>query len=265
MKRKVSEFAYGFVLTHEMVTELGYRRVGELAEREQRKSRVKREPLTGHPLFIQFKASDYLKRRNAGESKLVGLPYFRFAIHRRTQSPQQEFLMELERKGKLVYYATPKIHEAVNLNSAFFDKQIVAGSLFVSPGEIGELPDNESYRVVFSGRTDRVYLCPGGRQLERVVHGENFAATIREAVRERPPERLDEPFFMHLATDMLSLVSPNRRIFDELSRGKLAMSAATFVDYLAKTLFDAELLIVPALEPTGAEAEQVTEEPAEEQ
>jgi hypothetical protein len=44
---------------------------------------------------------------------------------------------------------------------------------------------------------------------------------------------------------MLSLVSPNRRIFDELSRGKLAMSAATFADYLAKTLFDAELLIIP--------------------
>jgi hypothetical protein len=43
---------------------------------------------------------------------------------------------------------------------------------------------------------------------------------------------------------MLSLVSPNRRIFDELSRGKLAMSAATFADYLAKDSASiAELLI----------------------
>lgn len=259
MKRKVSEFAYGFVLTHELVETLGYRRVGELgaAVGSSRKPRTaKPAPLTGHPLFIQFKASDYLKRRNAGESKLVGLPYFRFAIHRRTQSQQQELLMALEKKGKLVFYATPKIHEAVNLNSAFFDKQIVAGSLFVPPGEIGELPDNENYRVVFSGRTDRVYLCPGGRRLEGVVHGEHFAATIRAAIGARTPERLDEAFFMHLATDMLSLVSPNRRIFDELSRGKLAMSAATFADYLAKTLFDAELLIIPtppeAVDAAGA-------------
>jgi hypothetical protein len=50
---------------------------------------------------------------------------------------------------------------------------------------------------------------------------------------------------------MLSLVSPNRRIFDELSRGKLAMTAATFADYLAKTLFDSELLIIPASSDTG--------------
>jgi len=249
MKRKVSEFAYGFVLTHELVGTHGWLRVSEsenLVRRGARPAkRANAEPLRGYPIFIQFKASDYLKRRNAGESKLVGLPYFRFTIHRKTQSQQQELLMGLEKKGQLVFYATPKIHEAVNLNSAFFDRQIVAGSLFVPPDDIGELPDNENYRVVYSGRHERVYLCPGGRPLERAVHGEDFAAKIQELVAQREAERLDEAFYLHLATDMLSLVSPNRRIFDELSRGKLAMSAATFADYLAKTLFDAELLIIP--------------------
>ncbi len=249
MKRKVSEFAYGFVLTHELVGTHGWLRVSESESLVRRGAggakRAKVEPRRGHPIFIQFKASDYLKRRNAGESKLVGLPYFRFTIHRKTQSQQQELLMGLEKKGQLVFYATPKIHEAVNLNSAFFDRQIVAGSLFVPPSEIGELPDNENYRVVFSGRHDRVYLCPGGRQLAGAVPGEEFAAKIQELVAQRQPEQLDEAFYLHLATDMLSLVSPNRRIFDELSRGKLAMSAATFADYLAKTLFDAELLIIP--------------------
>jgi hypothetical protein len=167
MKRRVSEFAYGSVLTHELVGTHGWLRVSDAGESRSRRGRgqnEKRSRATGYPIFIQFKASDYLKRRNAGESKLVGLPYFRFAIHRKTQSQQQELLMGLERKGQLVFYATPKIHEAVNLNSAFFDQQIVAGSLFVPPGEIGELPDNESYRVVFSGRHERVYLCPGGRR-----------------------------------------------------------------------------------------------------
>jgi hypothetical protein len=248
MKRKVSEFAYGFVLTHELVGTHGWLRVSEaesVVRRGGRSRKANSEPHSGYPIFIQFKASDYLKRRNAGESKLVGLPYFRFTIHRKSQSQQQELLMGLERKGQLVFYATPKIHEAVNLNSAFFDRQIVAGSLFVPPSEIAELPDNENYRVVFSGRHERVYLCPGGRQLEGALHGENFAAKMQELLAQRRPERLDEAFYLHLATDMLSLVSPNRRIFDELSRGKLAMSAATFADYLAKTLFDAELLIIP--------------------
>ena len=248
MKRKVSEFAYGFVLTHELVGTQGWLRVSEPADSGRgRAGKSKAEPPTGYPVFIQFRASDYLKRRNAGESKLVGLPYFRFAIHRKTQSPYQELLMGLAAKGRLVYYATPKIHEAVNLNSAFFDHQIVAGSLFVPPGEIGELPDNETHHVVFSGRHDEVYLCPEGRRLEQVIHGEKLAATIRQLTAGREPERLDEAFYLHLATDLLSLVSPNRRIFDELSRGKLTMSAATFTNYLARTLLDSELLIVPAM------------------
>jgi hypothetical protein len=248
MKRRVSEFAYGFVLTHELVETRGWLRVSEpAADSRGRGRKTGGEPPTGYPIFIQFKASDYLKRRNAGESKLVGLPYFRFAIHRKTQSPHQELLMGMAGKGHLVYYATPKIHEAVNLNSAFFDRQIVAGSLFVAPGEIGELPDNETHRVVFSGRHENVYLCPEGRRLEQVIHGEHFAAKIGELTAAREPERLDEAFYLHLATDMLSLVSPNRRIFDELSRGKLAMSAATYANYLARTLLDSELLIVPAI------------------
>jgi hypothetical protein len=44
---------------------------------------------------------------------------------------------------------------------------------------------------------------------------------------------------------MVSLVSPNRRIFDELSRGKVEMNAAMFANYLARTLFDCDLLIIP--------------------
>lgn len=250
MKRKVSEFSYGFVLTHELVNAYGY-----LATDAPQSSRKKKKKGAGdeadatprgYPLFLQFKASEYMKRRNAGESKLVGLPYFRFALHRKTQSNQHQLLIELEKRGNAVFYATPKLHEAVNLNSAFFDRQVVASSLFVSPGEIGELPDNQSHRVVFSGRSDDVYLCSKPRKLDGAVHGAAFAESVERFVSDLEPQSLDDEFFHSLAGDMVSLVSPNRRIFDELSRGKVEMSAATFANYLAKTLFDCELLIIPA-------------------
>jgi hypothetical protein len=250
MKRKVSEFSYGFVLTHELVNAYGY-----LATDAPQSSRKKKKKDAGdeadntprgYPLFLQFKASEYMKRRNAGESKLVGLPYFRFALHRKTQSNQRELLIELEKRGNVVFYATPKIHEAVNLNSAFFDRQVVASSLFVSPGEIGETPDNQSHRVVFSGKSDDVYLCPKPRKLDGAIHGAVFAESVERVVSDLEPQSLDDEFFHSLAGDMVSLVSPNRRIFDELSRGKVEMSAATFANYLAKTLFDCELLIIPA-------------------
>jgi hypothetical protein len=241
MKRKVSEFSYGFVLTHELVNAYGYLRTD--APQGSRGGRKKGAEVgagaapRGCPLFLQFKASEYMKRRNAGESKLVGLPYFRFALHRKTQSNQHQLLIELEKKGYAVFYATPKIHEAVNLNSAFFDRQVVASSLFVNPGEIG---------VVFSGRSEDVYVCSKPQRLGGVIHGAVFAEAVRRAVAEREAQSLDDEFFNRLAGDMVSLISPNRRIFDELSGGKVEMSASTFANYLAKTLFDCELLIVPS-------------------
>ncbi|MGH9769860.1 MAG: hypothetical protein ACREAB_20745, partial [Blastocatellia bacterium] len=243
----VSEFSYGFVLTHELVSAYGYLATDSpQGSRKRKKSDAADAAPRGYPLYLQFKASEYMKRRNAGESKLVGLPYFRFALHRKTQSNQHQMLIELEKKGCAVFYATPKIHEAVNLNSAFFDRQVVASSLFVNPSEIGELPDNQSHRVVFSGKSDDVYLCSKPRKLDGVIHGDAFAEAVQEIVSERVPQSLDDEFFHRLAGEMVSLISPNRRIFDELSRGKVEMSAATFANYLAKTLFDCELLIIPA-------------------
>lgn len=250
MKRKVSEFSYGFILTHELVNAYGYLPTDTPQSSRKRKKKETGgdadNTLRGHPLFLQFKASEYMKRRNAGESKLVGLPYFRFALHRKTQSNQHQLLIELEKKGSAVFYATPKIHEAVNLNSAFFDHQVVALSMFVSPSEIGELPDNQNHRVVFSNRSGDVYFCSKPRRLEGVIHGAAFAESVERVVSELEPQSLDDEFYHQLAGDMVSLVSPNRRIFDELSRGKVEMSAATFANYLAKTLFDCELLIIPA-------------------
>src|SRR5215813_2773078 len=250
MKRKVSEFSYGFVLTHELVNAYGYLTTdspqGSPIRKKKDPGDSEDEAPGGYPMFLQFKASEYMKRRNAGESKLVGLPYFRFALHRKTQSNQHQLLIELERKGCSVFYATPKIHEAVNLNSAFFDHQVVASSLFINPGEIGELPDNRPHRVVFSGRSEDVYVCSKPQRLGGVIHGAVFAAAVRRAVAEREAQSLDDEFFNRLAGDMVSLISPNRRIFDELSGGKVEMSASTFANYVAKTLFDCELLIVPS-------------------
>ncbi len=239
MKRKVSEFAYGFVLTHELIQAYGYLPTVSANEKSGSVHR-------GYPLFLHFKASEYMKRRNAGESKLVGLPNFRFALHRKTQSNQHQLLTELEKKGNAVFYATPKIHEALNLNGAFFDKQVVDRSLFVSPCEIGEIEDNEDHRVIFSAQTQDVYFCPQPRNLGSAIHGEDFADSMRNVCQAKEADNLDEEFFRWLATEMVSLVSPNHRIFDELSRGKLEMGAATFANYLAKTLFDCELLIIPA-------------------
>jgi hypothetical protein len=252
MKRKVSEFAYGFVLTHELVRGYGYLPTdvalpgtGKTRKKPKTDDNADTQP-KGYPLFLQFKASEFMKRKNAGESKLVGLPYFRFPIYRKTQSNQQPLLSELEKRGYVVFYATPKMHEAVNLNGAFFDGRVVAHSLFVSPLEIGELPDNQNHRVVFSGATKDVFFCPKPRRLERAIHGEDFRERLQEVLASREPEVLDDEFYQRLASDMVSLVSPNRRIFDELSRGKFEMTAATFANYLARTLFDCELLIIPA-------------------
>lgn len=249
MKRKVSEFSYGFVLTHELVNAYGYLPTADSlvwgGKRNNDSIGAADGVKLGYPLFLQFKASEYMKRQNAGESKLLGLPYFRFALHRRTQSNQHQMLIELERKGYAVFYATPKIHEAVNLNSAFFERQIVASSLFINPGQIGELPDNSAHRVIFSAKMDDVYFGSKPQRPLDAVHGGAFTQTLRRVTSEKGAWSLNDDFFHNLAGDMVSLISPNLRIFDELTEGEIEMNAATFANYLAKTLFDCELLIVP--------------------
>src|SRR5215510_12095789 len=99
MKRKVSEFSYSFVLTHKLVNAYGYLRTdAPQGSRDERKKSAEDDADAAprsYPLFLQFKASEYMQRRNAGESKLVGLPYFRFALHRKTQSNQHQLLIEL--------------------------------------------------------------------------------------------------------------------------------------------------------------------------
>lgn len=257
MKRKVSEFSYGFVLTHELVHAYGFLPTDVPKPRPARRGRQESggPPRRGVPLFLQFKASEYMKRKNAGESKLVGLPYFRFAIPRQTQSNMHHLLIELEKRGNAVFYVTPRIHEAVNLNSAFFDREVVASSLFVSPSGIGEIEDNETHRVVFSGRSDDAYICPSPRRLSLAFGGGKFLEAIDETLASLEAEETGDEFFRRLASEMVSIVSPNRRIFDELSRGGLEMAPSTFANYLAKTLFDCELLIVPEKEPAGQEVQ----------
>ncbi|MBL8172407.1 MAG: hypothetical protein JNJ50_29880 [Acidobacteria bacterium] len=251
MKRKISEFSYGFVLTHELVHVYDCWQVAATVVRasEAKKKGKQQEiglSLRGYPLFLQFKLSEYMQRRYAAESKVAGLPYFRFELPRRSQSNQHRLLMELEKRGNAVFYVAPLFHEAASLNSAFFDRQIVAQSVFISPGDISELPDSKLHRVVYSRKTPDVHFCSKPRKLEHVIQGETFSDAIKELLKDREPQLLDDNFFEQLSVQMLSIFSPNRKMFGDMSREQVEMHAATFASYIAKTFFDCELLIIRA-------------------
>ena len=70
MKRKVSEFAYGFVLTHELRRSYGYLPTDVPlpgTEKKRRKAKAQSDVDTtprGYALFLQFKASEFMKRKN---------------------------------------------------------------------------------------------------------------------------------------------------------------------------------------------------------
>lgn len=250
MKRKISEFSYGFVLTHELVHVYDCWQVASTVLRTKPKKGKKQAEvglaLRGHPLFLQFKLSEFMQRRSAAEAKIAGLPYFRFALPRRSQSNQHRLLIELEQRGHTVFYVAPLFHEAASLNSAFFDREIVTQSVFVKPSEIGELPDSRVHRVVYSRNAPDVLFCSKARKLDSAIRGAEFAEALRRMTAEREPQLLDDNFFEQLAVQMLTIFSPNRKMFGEMSREQVEMHAATFASYIAKTFFDCELLIVRA-------------------
>lgn len=255
MKRKISEFSYGFALTHELVNTYKYLLTDQapifpslVEEGKVGGGYDMYLPRHGQPLFLQFKVSEYLWRTNAKaeEAKAVGRPYFRFTIYRKTQSKQHELLVKLEKGDNEVCYAAPRFHETESLNTAFFDEEIVARSVFISPREIGEIQDNKEHRVVFSNRSEDVYFCSQPKLLETAMNGTQFVRKIDHLISAKRSHSLDEAFFRNLSEQMISIASPNRKLIDELSKGQKRLSSATFANYLAKTLFDCELLVIPA-------------------
>ncbi len=110
--------------------------------------------LPGLPLFFQYKLPELMVRSNAKELSYAGcaldLPYFRMPLMRRDVSDQHQLLIDLEYDyPNGVFYATPCLSDQPQFNNAYNAATVHERSAFISPSDIGPLPDDKSHNIVY--------------------------------------------------------------------------------------------------------------------
>ena len=254
MEPMFSEFSYGYALTQELATgKLGPIKgfpIFPSLRQEGRKGGgfdLEMEYQYGAPLFLQFKLSHYLYRTNALEWNIFGEPYYRIYLRPLRHSDQHNLLMVLESNNKDVYYVAPEFHTPDELSEAYMNKQVFDRSVFFSPLDIGNLPDDEYHYVVFVADSLIAYFYSEIEKEITIYRGQQFVENIITRM-DKERRKIDENFF-DVITDriVLSLKEMKRKVLkiEEHRKENVTLEdKAQFASYLMRTYFDTELLII---------------------
>lgn len=257
MKPDFSEFSYGYAVTEELVTQqkalvLGAPTFPSLIEEGKAGGYDVKIPLIGSPIFLQFKLSDRLERSNAKEHQdgLMNVPYYRMHLRPTKHSDQHNLLMSLEASGETVLYIAPEFHLPMELNSHYLGRTVVANSAAFSPLSIGKLPTDGPHYVVFAPGAAPSYRCSSQPvQLPKVLLNEGLRSAL--AHRGVTPRQLGEDGMRETADHMLEALAERETSelaealdFDGARRVVQQRSPSESVAYMARALFDAELVVL---------------------
>jgi hypothetical protein len=181
----ISEFSYGFALTHELIGLAGVPlRAAPIFPSLIEEGRAGggydvNLDIPGFPLFLQFKRSDCMVSRNAKEIQQgcdFNLPFYRLKITERSRSAQHDMLLELDNGKNEVFYAAPRFHTVTELNAAYLAAAVSHRSFYIRPRDIGRL-DDDAHHVAFD--ETRYRLCSQPREVKG-IRGDAFPAALRE-------------------------------------------------------------------------------------
>lgn len=249
MKPEISEFSYGFALTHELIDSLNVKHIGApvfpTLKQEGSKGGGYDVKLPGHPIFIQFKLSDILTRKNALDYGHFGKSYYRFKIWSSASSMQHELLLDLEKKYPTVYYAAPKFHTIREFNDKFVHKLMVQHSVFIKPSSIGSILDSKEHSVAFVHHNNKAIF----RSVPQEVDIADFQADSNRFLSVLKLKD-DIPTIEQFTNSLISIYE--NRIPSEVDSGEVnfhrqqrdRMDAQEFARYLSVSLFGSELLYV---------------------
>lgn len=164
MTPEISEFSYGFSLTHELVGKFGPLRAAPIFPSLIEEGRAGggydvNLNAPGLMLYLQFKRSDCMIRRSAREIRdgaTLTVPFYRMKITERSRSAQHEMLLDLDDGTNEVFYAAPRFHTPHELNNAWHHSTVARRSIFVKPKDIGNL-DDRAHHIAFDNT--HAYLC----------------------------------------------------------------------------------------------------------
>lgn len=245
----------------------------------------------GIPAFLQFKIGHRMVRRNAKECVRHGWfpPFYRMHVRPSRLSDQHQSLVDLEAAGELVWYVAPVFDTPAELNDFYASRAVADNSFWIRPSAI-PIPDDKDHHVGYVGPAGPFCICsPESRLFEadgsfggfvervrlrsREAHGdlgsrmENLADLLTDKVLRRP-DSAEVHERRPGGSEAIDRFRPDRQQnFPSdagLFRKKPPTLAASLLRlrelpparraaYLARTFFDAELLVVgPPLGDTAA-------------
>jgi hypothetical protein len=154
-------------------------------------------------------------------------------------------LLDLESAGNAVRYVAPMFHRSSELNEVYLGGRVLQTSLFISPLQIGELPDDGYHHVAFTGPNSWCVLSEP-RRMEKPVDFATFSREIHGVLRERGRSALSPLSLGRLRHAMISIIHERRDRWqvDDLQRMQDSDKPLRIIAYLSRTFFGCELLIV---------------------
>lgn len=209
MKTEFTESSYAFAVTSELANgALGVATAAPVipslqAEGSSGGGYDVKIPLNPVPLFLQFKVPTVLKRSSHLRPISFPIPYYR--IHLRTNSPNQhKLLLDLEGSGNFVFYASPRFHEAAELDRLYLGRKIALNSIYLRPGDIGRL-DTKKHHIAYCDQP-HAWVHSEPKLIDNQFFTEETFSLLREKVSEAPIQDSDS-FLKKLSNDIISTVN----------------------------------------------------------
>ncbi|MGY6278099.1 hypothetical protein [Methylomonas sp. MgM2] len=262
MNPDFSEFSYGYAVTEELVASLKASVVAApvfpslYEEGKDGGGYDLKIPLEGKPIFLQFKLSDYLERTNSKEHRdgVLTVPYYRMHLRPTKHSDQHNLLLDLETLGESVFYIAPEFHLPSELNSFYLLNQVVENSAAFSPKDIGPLPDDDEHYVVFQRGSTIGFRCSNEPvKIKKTPLKDGIIHLLKK--RDIQTRQFDDDGLRTIIDRMLNVLSNGD---ERLKRRKKSVDiegliritsnrpSIASIRYIARTFFDAELLIFPS-------------------
>jgi len=220
MKPDISEFSYGYAITDELIhwrgTAITASPIFPSLYQEGQAGGGYDVMLSrpGLPLFLQFKLSDYMVRKNAHEAQLckISVPYYRMKLRSKRYSQQHEMLLELENLGQEVYYSAPAFHKQTELNKYYFSHQIRDKSIWIRPSFVGPLPDNNDHSLSFR-LSGPIMFCSEPREIQCKGTFEEFSFSVKSAFREKCEQAIGQDALKKLSSLIVDILKKHTDIF----------------------------------------------------
>ena len=260
MRPNISEFSYGYAMTDELIhwhgTAITAAPLFPSLYQEGQPGGGYDVALErpGMPLFLQFKLSECMVRRNATEVKggHFDCPFFRMHLRPRRHSNQHEMLLQLEANGNDVYYTAPAFHELDQLNEAYLQHQVRDRSLWIRPSEIGALEDDGDHHVAFQIPGPQL-VCSTPRKIGGPADFASFARRVEGDLRRKGKRTSDQKDMEELA-DVLYRIGQQRKEISEPRKAAIREQLQKRrpierVAFYASMFFGAQLFLVSEREP----------------